>query len=579
MNKFRRLTAWGWQRSDSVRLHLVLCALLGAASLWLRTGFPVIALGNAVDDDRLFVRAAHYLAAGEWLGPYDNLTLVKGMFYPLFLCAASLAAIPLKIAEQCVYLAVSALIAWIVARASQRRWLGSVMFAALAFNPSLWNPALARVIREGLYISLSPAVVALGIVVAFPPAGRGFARSVLLGCLLGLIGAGFWLTREEGIWLAPALASILVVAAAYAAWPRSAAPRSAGTALSPVSLLVAALVFGGCLQTVMRLNGEFYGVRILNEIKSKPFERAYGALARIKPQTWRRYIVFPADARQKAYAASPAARELAPVFEGALDRRWRGYGCDEMGIAPKDCPEILSGWFMWALRDAVAATGHYRSATDAQAYYTRLADEIDAACQTGALACLPRRIGLAPPFRWSYLGDAIDPALALTKILLTMRQGPIGSGSSVGAASDIYAFTDAVGPVSVRVNGGSMTGRRRALQMLAAQAIARGYALAMPVLAMLGACGIVVALARSRRRPAPAAMLALGIASLLAIGCRIALLAYLDATSLPAASLLYASPATPFVIVLAVVGIYLGAVALRRRDAEISSANPVRSAQ
>lgn len=671
----------GWRRLGGVRAQLALCVVMGAASLWLRTGFPVAALGFAVSDDQLFIRTARHLAAGEWLGPYDDLTLVKGMFYPLFICLASLAAIPLKIAEHCVYLAVSALIAWIAAQASQRRWLGSLLFSALAFNPSLWSPALARVIREGLYVSLSPAVIALGIVIAFPPKGRGLVRSAMSGCLLGLTGAGFWLTREEGFWLAPAFVSVLLIAIVDAVWrrpatfPATAKPTSHGarTLLVAAPLTLAAVVFGASLQTVMRLNKEYYGTTSLIEVKSEAFERAYGDLARIKSQAWRRYVVFPTDVRRKAYAASVAARELAPVFEGSLDQRWRDIGCNQMGVAAKDCSEILSGWFFWALRDAVAAAGYYRSAPDAQAYYIRLADEIDAACQRKVLDCLPPHTGLAPPFQWSYVIDSIDPALVVTRILLTMRQGPIGSGASIGTTSQIADFADAVGPVSpvpqpwrrihawvgstggipgIRVeaeagqtvsssmtlqaaddvkavfpdleavrftldvscpagrcaivaeapnsdraaapvqdlrpgmavdnrsirlfvdsasmrDGGTLTGRRQALQVRIASGIAQVYAAAMPVLAALGVCGIVAAVARFRKRRPSATLLALAISSLVAVGCRIALLAYLDATSLPATSLLYASPATPFVIVVAILGIYLG-LAKPSRDARAS---------
>jgi hypothetical protein len=50
-------------------------------SLWLRTGFPPHALSFLNFDDELFIRGARYLGSGEWLCPYDNLTLAKGMFY------------------------------------------------------------------------------------------------------------------------------------------------------------------------------------------------------------------------------------------------------------------------------------------------------------------------------------------------------------------------------------------------------------------------------------------------------------------------------------------------------------------
>ncbi len=38
---------------------------------------------------------------------------------------------------------------------------------------------------------------------------------------------------------------------------------------------------------------------------------------------------------------------------------------------------------MWALRDAVQAAGHYRTAVEARAFYRQLADEVDRACDAG----------------------------------------------------------------------------------------------------------------------------------------------------------------------------------------------------
>ena len=38
-------------------------------------------------DDLLFVQHAAHIAAGNWLGPYDELTLVRPPGYPLFIAA------------------------------------------------------------------------------------------------------------------------------------------------------------------------------------------------------------------------------------------------------------------------------------------------------------------------------------------------------------------------------------------------------------------------------------------------------------------------------------------------------------
>jgi hypothetical protein len=143
-----------------------------------------------------------------------------------------------------------------------------------------------------------------------------------------------------------------------------------------------------------------YGVFRNNDFRSGPFPEAYGALARIRHDEWKRYVVFPRDARQRAYAASPAARELMPYFEGESMKRWiassRSYpapwGCRDDPAACND--EVLAGWFIWALRDAAAAAGHYRSALAADTFYASLADEINTACDRGVIPCHTPRTSL-----------------------------------------------------------------------------------------------------------------------------------------------------------------------------------------
>jgi len=85
------------------------------------------------------------------------------------------------------------------------------------------------------------------------------------------------------------------------------------------------------------------------------------------------------------------------------------------------------------------------------------------------------------------------------------------------------------------------------VQAKIAAVVAKGYSMAFPVLVALGAIGLLLATFFRTKHPAP--ILALGLASAVAIGDRITLLAYIDASSFPAASVLYGSPASPFVTV------------------------------
>jgi hypothetical protein len=308
---------------------------ISVVSLWLRAGFPVYVPGVATYDDMLFIKLAGFLGSGHWLGPYDQLTLAKGMFYPLFILVAFASAIPLKIAEQMVYLGASALIARVVAGRSGSGRLSLFLFASLAFNPVLWSASLARVVREGIYLSLGLATVTLVLAISFPQTD-GVRRGPLwkLASALGLVGAAFWLTREEGFWLVPAIAVLLAIMFFHVGRFRPIVSR-----LKP--LRVGLAVFSAILVLVAATNLTVYGVFRLTDCQSGNFMEAYGAISRITPATWRRYVVFPVDSRLRAYDVSPAALELRPYLDGEVGRNWRNFGCSQTRTT--DCPEILSG--------------------------------------------------------------------------------------------------------------------------------------------------------------------------------------------------------------------------------------------
>ncbi len=648
-----------------------LCAaylLVAAASLWLRQGFPVVADPAAVFDDAHFVKQAYALAGGQWLGDYNRTTLIKGAGYPLFIALSAGLGLPLKMAEQALYLAVGGALAFALGRRARAPWAGWLLFVALAFNPALWHPSLARVIREGFYVSGMLAVVALAAWSFAPRCRRRAAITAGAGLALGV----FWITREEGIAILPALATMAAVGIALQ-WQRRQRiqlrrPRWSAPSLlrSGRALAMAALLMGAAGATVVlsvkAANRHMYGVFLATEFQSGAFVRAYGALARIQHDRWQPYVVFPADARARAYAVSPAARELQPFLDGPVGELWRRTGCQQTGQSP--CPEILSGWFMWALRDAAWNAGHHRSAAETQAFYDRLASEINEACDQSRIPCGPPRATLAPPFQAQRLGATLHAARDIAGMLARLGDGQWGTPASVGATEHLDTQSQMVGTISrpahhryeaagwitgrdqlpqmallgpqaesvpmtlelrrvsaeeqaaglaagwrLRIVSGcapqacqlevdgrryplaagrlplpagtgvidierlrdlsrTLPGRRMEAQQRLAALLAAAYHRAMPVALVLGALGIAtgVALRQKRRRdPAAELLLVLLAGAAAAVATRIALLAYLEATSIPSVNMLYASPATPLVIVPGTCGIWLGLRTLRSR--------------
>jgi hypothetical protein len=630
-------------------------------------------------DDQLFVRLAHYLAAGQWLGPYDNLTLAKGMFYPMFIAATFWLSVPLKIAEHLFYLFICGSAAGLVRRASGNK-LSLVLFALLAFNPVLWNYGFARVLRQGVYLSLALAVVILLVIIAFPPSGssRGTLKRLFLGISLGLTVTAYWLTREEGAWLVPAAIMVLAVAVLAILRPKwSLQPvndglpiRSAQLKAIGTPLLIALITFAAADWTVAALNYQYYGIFETNEFRAKNFLRAYGALERIQQDKWRYLVTIPEASWQKAYLVSPAARELSPSVEGQTRQLWLQISCT-YGIV-KPCDEVQTGYDMWEFRDAVANAGHYKSGADAMRFYGTLAGEIDAACDSKKIACLPPRSSMQPPFRPEYLSWTWRDAKEITHLTFKMVEGPVVPMPSVGPDNDVAIFADTIDdlylperstvvirgwvaaasgapglkvesrtqvisntavspqpapdvekvypalksyrfelrtdcpitecdlvvdvpgispsrfPLNSLMHSGpipptgqtaalmgyveSSTGsdafalrdRRRAVQTKIANDIAPAYAYLFPRIAGVAALGLLLATIFRRQFPLPPAVLALGLASVIAVATYIVLMALVMATTgMLVGIVVYLSPASPFVITFTTLGLYSWYVALK----------------
>jgi hypothetical protein len=87
----------------------------------------------------------------------------------------------------------------------------------------------------------------------------------------------------------------------------------------------------------------------------------------------------------------------------------------DLGVKdPSNQDEILGGWFMWALRDAVNSAGYYSSGRFPSDFYNRLNREIDRACSDQSLDCYPDRETFFPPWRgefirpfFSFLGEGV----------------------------------------------------------------------------------------------------------------------------------------------------------------------------
>ncbi len=538
-------------------LLLVLTVIV--ISMWLRANYPVFGIW-ASHDDALFLKLARKLQTFKWLGSYDQLTLAKGAFFPFFLAVFGGVGFPVKLLEHFLYLLAVLLLSQVARRLTGSRLVFVVVFCVLAFSPLPWMfEGGARVTREPLYQILTLLVFAYAAMVFL----KGDTR-ISTGRVLGVVAAFFWLTREEGVWLLPAIAVLalpwlLRLVRGIRAHDRLLVMREAKVLVPPFATFLL-IVF-----LVNSINWVKYGVFRNNDFRAGPFAEAYGALARIETKEWQRYVVFPNEARQLAYTVSPAAQELASYLEGSQGKAWakssHGYpapwGCV---IQPESCnEEILSAWFVWALRDAVSAAGHYRSASDADLFYRRLSQEINQACERQVIPCREMRASLIPPWRDHYFPDTLESSLNVFRTLASLNRGSVGVPPSILTEEQERFFTRAIHePLSGKTE---QSNKNNELRVSITKYIAHLYA-TVSLSMFWGALGVYFIMlllpAAARSSFVPANALYFLSALLAAISARVVLLGFLEATAIPSNNLQYLIPAVPLYLGFVVMSISLG---------------------
>jgi hypothetical protein len=364
----------------------IVAAGLAALYLWFVSAQPVVGYAHAGHDDELFLRLAEYIVNGQWLGPYSQFTLMKGCGYPLFIAGVFKLGLPLPLAEHSFYL----LGCWLLVRAL-RPLLRHDVWSLAAFALLLWQPMsyyLDRgggdILRQNLYTPLTLLIFA-GLVALHTRRKARLAVQLGWMALLGLSLGGFWLTREEGVWIVPSAALLVAIAVYFVwrekiAWRRLAWPLGFAAAIAVLPVLI-----------VCSLNAKYYGWFGMVECRAPQFMEAYGALCRVQVAPAIDRVPLPRESRRAIYPVSPSFARLQPLLEGDLGVGWVGSDLQFNG-----------GLWVWALRDAVVDTIHPRNAAETLAFYQKLADEVNAACDAGRIPAGPRHDSFLPPLTPHY---------------------------------------------------------------------------------------------------------------------------------------------------------------------------------
>ena len=369
------------------RTFFVIAAVCMVVKLWLLTAHDLVA-SHSPHDDLLFIKQATALASGEWLGEYNQLTLSKGAFYPLFIAFCYWLGIPLMAGQQLLWGTGCIVFVLAIYPEIKKTSIATLIFLFLLMIPTTYfYLATGRIFRLNVYASLVLLIIAfyLGMLVRDE---RSWREKVVWAAAGGFSFAAFWNTREESIFLVPAVALIFLYHV-FTWWKNNRGWRSF---VQLVSLyLVPVSVIAGFGAIISYQNYKNYGVYTRLELNTPEFKSAYGALQRIRSDKWRQYYPVVEDARKQAYKVSPSFRELEPHLEDGVGAGWKIVGGD-----------LHAAFFIWALRDSVVAAGYYKESQTTLDLYKRIGAEIDAACEDERLVCRAKSSQFMPQWHKEY---------------------------------------------------------------------------------------------------------------------------------------------------------------------------------
>lgn len=370
----------------AITLFLIITII---AKIWLIKVQPVRYLPTNKYDDGLMVNMANNLLQGKWLGEYNCLTLVKGIFTPLFIAITKIIEIPFLIGQDLFYDISCIFVIYVVGKILKNKKLLGIIYICLIFNPITYSAELCRVYRDGIYSGLTMFLIGFAYII-FLNRRENIKKQIKYFVGLGITLSSLYLCREETIWLLPFVLMSTIITMIFIAKDKNI--NNTRKRLLLYLIPIGIVIVNNLL--VCTINYKNYGVFELNQYWSKEFKSAYGALTRVKPKETYSRVPVSQETMKRIYEISPKFKELEKYLSGEEGKRWSKCGDSQYG-------EIQGGWLHWALIRAVEEQEDYKDAKTANKYYQELADEINNAIDNGKIeGYQEKRVSIVPKFSY-----------------------------------------------------------------------------------------------------------------------------------------------------------------------------------
>ena len=429
---------------------VVSCVALALFKLWLVRGDEVACPGSPFDDIWYIQSAKDWY----WLRSYRDMPFGTAPYirlpaFPIYVALVNLTGIPLRVADELLFVFAAFVFTWVLIKAGLSRFLCVLLYAAIVFHPVSFS--VNNMVGTDVFYAPVLLFALAGLILLY--LRREHPRRLRYALAAGSVLAILWHVRQESFLLLFLLAFYGLLS--LAASPDKVRPWAHTLKRLGVLVAVPAAVILAASMAVKTVNYFRFGVFAADAMSTSDFADARTALLRIKPAKPIRNVPVTREARRRAYEVSPAFRELQPYFEGDPGNTWAVFG-QSVGVGPDTPGEISAGHFWWALNEATYRAGYNKSARQADRFYRRVADEINAACADGRLQCRFVFSSLVDPHVQNYLPHLPGSFMRMVGVFTWTNAAPKPQDMP-NLPTDVRALVDAVAnrrrPVVASIRG------------------------------------------------------------------------------------------------------------------------------
>jgi len=513
--------------------------------LCIAFNLPISINTAAIHDDAWFMQNAEHILNDRWLGPYSQMTLIKGASYPIFLAVNKLLHAPIQLSLSFLYLLACFWMAILFRKSGASYLLALTLFIVILFQPAIFP---LRIVRENIY----PALLLIsfcGIAYICNQTHQLKNKFILLSS--GISAGLFWTTREEGEWVIPAVL-IVVLYGFYIRFKDYV----------ELKVFLKNLAWYFCFAfipiiIIASINLSRYGSFQLADTQNSAFVNAINSINNVSIGSEESYLSAPYKKRELIYHVSPSFAELREYFE-VTGKGWTTHGCS---LYPNTCGDYANGWFIWALRDGVNSLGYYSSASSANNFYHRITAEISHACKAGSLVCVNNLIPYSPKLTEESIKALPNTMLLAIRATLYKEGHPLIGDPSNGNPTELKKMMGLLGSKKIVASDPQKQtfSRLSIFSLQAKKMLLQLYSLLSVPLSLAGIVGMIGVSIQLIRRQATLSFLAIFAFSLwILYFSRVFLISIIDATSFPTLAVsdnLYLLPAFPLLTAASIVSL------------------------